>query len=221
MADSGTRRRSSAGTTARSRWVADPHGPFHARLNHVFATVRLPGREYTATEVAAWVNAHRGRVSAVYILKLRSGEKTHPSAGVLDGLGRYFGVPVEVFRPDSATGTDPAELDGPALSAAVAIRDDELLRATMQQFLALTPRSRTAVVPVITSTLVMHRAGIAIPSPSTEPLDLAPGTTLEDAVRDERVREVLTLLLQLPPETRTAVAGVIGSVVAAEQTQNR
>lgn len=194
-----------------ARRVADPHGSFHGRLNHIFATVRLPDREYTAAEVAGWVAAHGGRLSAIYILKLRSGEKARPSTAVLDWLARFFQVPAEVFDAP-----DPPKLDGPVLSAAVAVRDDDLLRAIVQQFLRLTPRTRAAVVPIICNALAMERRGTQAPAPRTEPFDLDDRITPEDAIRHERVREVLTLLLQLSPTTRAAVAEVIDSVAVAE-----
>lgn len=208
MPDSGT------GTSARrARRPADPRGPLGARLNHLFATVRLPHREYAAAEVAQWITDHGGRVSAVYIHQLRSADRTRPSRAVLDWLAQFFLVPAEVLSSE-----DPPDVDGVVVSAQVAVRDDTEVRAVLQQFLRLTPPLRAAARSIIANALATERKGTRPAAPPTEPPLVGGDPDDPDtAVRDERVREVLTLLLQLSPQAREAVRDVVDSVLAAAQ----
>ena len=199
--------------TRRTRRPADPRGPLAARLNHLFATVRLPHREYSAAEVAQWITAHGGRVSAVYILQLRSGDRTRPSDAVLDWLTRFFLVPIEVFGSD-----DPPDVDAALLSARVAVRDDAEVRGVLQQFLRLRPGLRVAARAIIANTLATERKSSRPPAlPAEPPIEGGDPDDPDTAVQDQRVREVLTLLLQLSPPARNAVRDVLDDVLSAQQ----
>jgi transcriptional regulator with XRE-family HTH domain len=68
------------------------------RLNHLFATVKPPGRDaFTNGEVAAST-----RLSPSYIGYLRTGERDNPTIQSLEALARFFGVPVAYFYDDEA-----------------------------------------------------------------------------------------------------------------------
>jgi transcriptional regulator with XRE-family HTH domain len=68
------------------------------RLNHLFATVKPPGRQaFTNAEAAAAT-----RLSASYIGYLRTGERDNPTIQSLEALAGFFGVPVAYFYDDEA-----------------------------------------------------------------------------------------------------------------------
>jgi transcriptional regulator with XRE-family HTH domain len=186
-----------------------PPGRVTARLRLLFATVRLPQREYTPEEVARWVTAQGGRLSRAYAYKLRNGERSDPSPTVVEWLARFFAVPVSVFVDN-----DPPELDAALLCAQVAIRQ-ESTRAVMTRFLQLPPRARAAVADIIAAVLASEQRQTSRSAPSP-PID-AP-SLLEQALHDERVRAVLMDVVQLPPERQQVVADIIDSLSAAGPT---
>jgi hypothetical protein len=196
----------------RARRPADPRGSLAARLNHLFATVRLPDREFSAADVAAWITTRGGRVSTVYIWQLRSADRTRPSEAVLGWLSRFFLVPVEVFHSE-----DPPEVDGALLSARVVVRDDVEVRAVLQQFLRLTPPLRAAALSIVANALATERKGTRSAPLTTGPPQGGDPDDPDTAVQDERVRAVLTLLLQLSPPARAAVRDILDSVLTAQR----
>lgn len=68
------------------------------RLNHLFATVKPPGREAFTNAEAATAT----RLSPSYIGYLRTGERDNPTIQTLEALARFFGVPVAYFYDDEA-----------------------------------------------------------------------------------------------------------------------
>jgi transcriptional regulator with XRE-family HTH domain len=186
-----------------------PPGRITARLRLLFATVRLPHREYTPEEVAQWVTAEGGRLSRGYAYKLRSGEAERPSPVVIEWIARFFAVPASVLVDD-----DPPELDAALLCAQVAIRQ-ESARAVMTRFLQLPPRARAAVADIIAAVLAGEQRASTRPVPSP-PIE-AP-SSLDPALHDEQVRGVLMDVVQLPPERQQVVADIIDSLSAAGPT---
>ena len=82
------------------------------RLDHLFTSVRHPdGREYSHREVAEAVStdgaAEGVSISHSYIGMLRKGERDNPTVKHLEGIARFFGVPVAYFfNQDTAAEVD-------------------------------------------------------------------------------------------------------------------
>ena len=72
---------------------------FADRLNDLFR--RIPRPESTAPysneAVAEQLTADGVSVTGVYLSQLRAGRKTNPSARLVGGLAKFFGVPVGYF----------------------------------------------------------------------------------------------------------------------------
>lgn len=139
--------------------AAHAPGVLADRLNHLFATIRPARGEYSAAEVARWILQHGGRISAVYILKLRSGEKANPSEAYLEWLARFFNVPTSTLSAG-----EPWDLDPELLQAQIAVRDDVDVRSALLRFLRLSPGSQAALSSVIDNLLAAERA-----APAREP----------------------------------------------------
>jgi transcriptional regulator with XRE-family HTH domain len=77
-------------------------GVIAQRLERLFETVRPLGRPYTLREVVDGVNAAAGEnlLSFQYLSQLRKGDRTRPSYAVLDGIAKWFGVPVTYFSDE-------------------------------------------------------------------------------------------------------------------------
>lgn len=84
------------------------------KLNRLFEKVRPhPDREYSNAQVAAEINAEAiggQTISQSYIWQLRNSIKDNPTIKHLQGLARFFGVPVSYFFDDSVTDRVDAEL---------------------------------------------------------------------------------------------------------------
>jgi len=72
---------------------------FSDRLARLFETVYPAGRgPYSLQEVAAAITAEGGvKISAPYLSQLRTGQKTNPSAAVVNALARFFHVDPKYF----------------------------------------------------------------------------------------------------------------------------
>jgi transcriptional regulator with XRE-family HTH domain len=77
-------------------------GVIAQRLEGLFETVRPLGRPYTLREVVDGVNAAAGEnlLSFQYLSQLRKGDRAKPSYAVLDGIAKWFGVPVTYFSDE-------------------------------------------------------------------------------------------------------------------------
>jgi transcriptional regulator with XRE-family HTH domain len=150
----------STAPSERTRPAPDRRGSIPARLGYLFATVRPPGgRPYSAAEVARWINDNGGKISAVYILKILSGERSEPSVPYLKDLAAFFGVKLAFFVDD-----DPPELDGPALYAQVVLRDPDML-TVITRLSRLSPGSRAALIDVLDALLRAEGKGREDPGP--------------------------------------------------------
>lgn len=123
-------------------------GVVRERLTHLYATVHAPGsRTYTNAEVARGVAELGGRVSEVYLKKLRGARSGTPSLRVLDELAAFFGVPVSYFLDP-----DPAPIDGVRLDIRIRLRSralQEMLTAARRL-----PDAAQAVLPDIVTGLL-------------------------------------------------------------------
>ncbi|AEA28178.1 hypothetical protein Psed_6070 [Pseudonocardia dioxanivorans CB1190] len=132
----------------RARPGPNRRGSIPERLNYLFETVHPPGRKpYSAAEVARWINANGGKISAVYILKILNGERETPSHRYLKQIAQFFGVSLGVFYDD-----DPPELDAEALHTQIALRDDKV-QSMMLRASRLSPRSQDAISDIIDNLL--------------------------------------------------------------------
>lgn len=150
----------------RSRPRPDRFGSIPERLNYLFAAVHTPGRRpYSAAEVARWINDNGGSISAVYILKILSGERRDPSPRYLTSLAAFFEVEPEFFTSD-----EPPEVDGDTADARIRMRSEQaqllLHRATL-----LSPRSLDALGSIIDS--LLRAEGKDIPDPAPVPTEPA------------------------------------------------
>jgi len=79
-------------------------GSLAAKLNHLFATVKAPesSREYTNEQVADAICKAGEKISTTYVWQLRNGHRDNPTIKHLEGLAKFFGIPVTYFFDDSA-----------------------------------------------------------------------------------------------------------------------
>jgi transcriptional regulator with XRE-family HTH domain len=93
--------------------ASTPSRTLAAKLQHLFATVRPPGRgEYSNQEVATAIEGSGGpTISATYIWQLRKGLRTNPTLNHLEALASFFGVPVAYFLDADTTRRIDDELD--------------------------------------------------------------------------------------------------------------
>lgn len=132
----------------RARPTADRRGTIPQRLNYLFEHVHAAGRRpYSAAEVARGITDNGGSISAVYILKILSGERNEPSQRYLRDLAQFFGVSPSFFLDD-----DPPALDGAALDAQIRLRSDKV-QSMLRRATHLSPRSLDALSDIINSLL--------------------------------------------------------------------
>lgn len=142
----------SKGRVAPDRWGSVPE-----RLAYLFET-RLPqgrARPWSPAEVAAAVREGGGQISAIYLQKLLTGERTDPTARYLRPLAEFFGVRLSWFyaEPD-----EERELSGDQSRLTVTVADvstlaDPGVRQVVRSFVALSAPSRQAVLELIQAAL--------------------------------------------------------------------
>lgn len=83
------------------------------RLNDLFAKVPRPdGKAPYSNEAVAEALTRQGvSVTGVYISQMRTGRKANPSARLLHGLAKHFGVPVTYFFDDDEAESIRSQLD--------------------------------------------------------------------------------------------------------------
>jgi hypothetical protein len=91
---------------------------FAEKLNHLWDTVRPPGRPNTLEQVVEGVAAAGYEISASYLSQLRNGVKTNPTLNTIRGLAAFFGVPAAYFLDE----VEEARIND-QLSVIVAMRD--------------------------------------------------------------------------------------------------
>lgn len=98
-----------------------PH--FADRLNDLFRRIPKPNSAapYSNDAVAEELGAQGISVTGVYLSQLRSGRKTNPSARLVGGLAKFFGVPVTYFFDE-----DEAEAIRSQLDALASLRDGRI-----------------------------------------------------------------------------------------------
>ncbi|MGJ6121176.1 helix-turn-helix transcriptional regulator [Mycolicibacterium sp. Y3] len=74
---------------------------FAARLNKLFEAVYPPGRgPHTSHEVVKELRGEGIRISAPYLSQLRTGQRTNPSAEMMEAIAQFFRVSVAYFTDD-------------------------------------------------------------------------------------------------------------------------
>ena len=116
------------------------------RLDRLFAAVHPADRSpYLLREVVAAVNESAGEdlLSVPYLSQLRRGERTEPSAAIVVGLARFFGVSPDYFFSDySSTEADEH------LEVAAAMRDHAVRQVALRAA-GLSPGALRAILGMI------------------------------------------------------------------------
>lgn len=83
------------------------------RLNDLFARVPKPEstQPYSNDAVAEALTDQGVSVTGVYLSQIRNGRKTNPSARLLGGLAKFFGVPIAYFYEEDEAATIRGQLD--------------------------------------------------------------------------------------------------------------
>jgi|APThiThiocy_cv2_1041547.scaffolds.fasta_scaffold01919_3 transcriptional regulator with XRE-family HTH domain len=139
----------------KGRVASDRWGSVSERLVYLFETRVPPGRTrpWSPAEVSAAVRERGGQISAIYLQKLLTGERTDPTARYLRPLAEFFGVRLSWFyaEPDEELG---AEESGQTVTLAdVSALADPGVRQVVRSFVALSPPSRLAVQELIQAAL--------------------------------------------------------------------
>jgi len=109
------------------------------KLDHLFATVHPPGREYSYREVAAAVPG----ISAQYVQQLRTGSRDNPTIQHLEALAGFFGVSLAYFADDATSERVDAVLD-----LAFSLNDPSV-RLIALRSAGLSPGGRRAITEMI------------------------------------------------------------------------
>lgn len=114
-----------------------------ARLDRLFRTVHPGGRgEYSYEEVASAIRADGVMISHTYVWQLRKGLRDNPTKRHLEGLAKFFGVPVSYFFDDDTTAVDAQ------LELLAALRDQSV-RSVALRTAGLSPASLKAIAGMI------------------------------------------------------------------------
>jgi transcriptional regulator with XRE-family HTH domain len=134
-----------------------PLGLLARRLQHLYDTVRPPGRTrpYSDREVAEGVNAAVGEkvTGRTYIYQLRKGPADNPTYKVVLGLSRFFGVSPTYFFSEEETGRGDLPPETVALLRDDAVRDLALRAA------GLSGQSRDAIRQMIENARTLEGKG--------------------------------------------------------------
>ncbi|MFH9292238.1 XRE family transcriptional regulator [Streptomyces sp. NPDC017520] len=131
------------------------------KLNHLFSEVVPAGRApYATEEVARAITAAGTPISGSYIWMLRKGQRDNPTVRHVQGLAKFFGVPVAYFCDDEVTDAVDAEL-----SLLVALRDTQVQRVALRSA-GLSSKSLKSISEVIER--VRELEGLSEESPETD-----------------------------------------------------
>ncbi|UOX90367.1 XRE family transcriptional regulator [Amycolatopsis sp. FBCC-B4732] len=84
--------------------MAEPGRDFADKLNHLFAVTKSPdGDEYSNDFAADSITVAGTKISGTYIWQLRKRKRDNPTIKHVEGLARFFGVPVNYFFDDDVT----------------------------------------------------------------------------------------------------------------------
>lgn len=85
----------------RGGWQDGMNTTFAARLNKLFEAVYPPGRgPHTSHEVVKELRGEGIRISAPYLSQLRTGQRTNPSAEIMESIAQFFRISVDYFTDD-------------------------------------------------------------------------------------------------------------------------
>src|SRR3954471_6412552 len=84
--------------------MAERGRDFADRLNHLFAVTKSPeGDEYSNDFAADSITVAGTKISGTYIWQLRKRKRDNPTIKHVEGLAKFFGVPVNYFFDDGVT----------------------------------------------------------------------------------------------------------------------
>jgi transcriptional regulator with XRE-family HTH domain len=134
-----------------------PPGLLAQRLQHLYDTVRPPGRDrpYSDREVADGVNAAVGEkvTGRTYVYQLRKGPADNPRYKVVLGLSRFFGVPPTYFFSEKEM--QRSELP----PETVALLHDDSVRDLALRAAGLSEQSREAIRQMVENARTMEGKG--------------------------------------------------------------
>ncbi len=84
--------------------MAERARDFADKLNHLFAVTKSPeGDEYSNDFAADSITVAGTKISGTYIWQLRKRKRDNPTIKHVEGLAKFFGVPVNYFFDDDVT----------------------------------------------------------------------------------------------------------------------
>ncbi|WP_410597077.1 XRE family transcriptional regulator [Amycolatopsis sp. lyj-23] len=84
--------------------MAERGRDFADKLNHLFTVTKSPeGDEYSNDFAAESITAADTKISGTYIWQLRKRKRDNPTIKHVEGLAKFFGVPVNYFFDDDVT----------------------------------------------------------------------------------------------------------------------
>ena len=84
--------------------MAERGRDFADKLNHLFAVTKSPeGDEYSNDFAADSITAAGTKISGTYVWQLRKRKRDNPTIKHVEGLAKFFGVPVNYFFDDDVT----------------------------------------------------------------------------------------------------------------------
>lgn len=84
--------------------MAERARDFADKLNHLFTVTKSPeGDEYSNDFAADSITVAGTKISGTYIWQLRKRKRDNPTIKHVEGLARFFGVPVNYFFDDDVT----------------------------------------------------------------------------------------------------------------------
>ncbi|MDQ7805579.1 XRE family transcriptional regulator [Amycolatopsis sp. A133] len=84
--------------------MAERGRDFADKLNHLFAVTKSPGGdEYSNDFAADSITVAGTKISGTYIWQLRKRKRDNPTIKHVEGLAKFFGVPVNYFFDDDVT----------------------------------------------------------------------------------------------------------------------
>ena len=84
--------------------MAERGRDFADKLNHLFAVTKSPeGDEYSNDFAADSITVAGTKISGTYIWQLRKRKRDNPTIRHVEGLAKFFGVPVNYFFDDDVT----------------------------------------------------------------------------------------------------------------------
>ncbi|WP_410644591.1 XRE family transcriptional regulator [Amycolatopsis sp. lyj-346] len=84
--------------------MAERGRDFADKLNHLFAVTKSPeGDEYSNDFAADSITTAGTKISGTYVWQLRKRKRDNPTIKHVEGLAKFFGVPVNYFFDDDVT----------------------------------------------------------------------------------------------------------------------